>query len=49
VYAVDAGTGDTKWNATTTAMSGSAPAVADGTVYVGDDEGKVYAISEDGD
>ncbi|WEH13285.1 PQQ-binding-like beta-propeller repeat protein [Streptomyces sp. VNUA24] len=49
VYAVDAGTGDTKWNATTTAMAGSAPAVADGTVYVGDDEGKVYAISEDGD
>ncbi|KND43093.1 MULTISPECIES: PQQ-binding-like beta-propeller repeat protein [Streptomyces] len=49
VYAVDATTGDTNWNATTTALAGSAPAVADGTVYVGDDEGKVYAISKDGD
>ncbi|MFI2034703.1 PQQ-binding-like beta-propeller repeat protein [Streptomyces bottropensis] len=49
VYAVDATTGDTNWSATTTAMAGSAPAVADGTVYVGDDEGKVYAISKDGD
>ncbi|MFE7760436.1 PQQ-binding-like beta-propeller repeat protein [Streptomyces sp. NPDC057438] len=49
VYAVDAGTGDTNWNAITTASAGSAPAVADGTVYVGDDEGRVYAISEHGD
>ncbi|MDX3636921.1 PQQ-binding-like beta-propeller repeat protein [Streptomyces europaeiscabiei] len=49
VYAVDATTGDTNWTSTTTSSAGSAPAVADGTVYVGDDEGKVYAISKDGD
>lgn len=46
VYVVS---GDTQWNATTSAMTGSAPAVADGTVYVGDDVGRVYAGSEDGD
>jgi outer membrane protein assembly factor BamB len=43
--ALDPVTGRVKWEATTNGSSNSSPAIgSDGTVYVGSDDGKVYAI-----
>jgi eukaryotic-like serine/threonine-protein kinase len=45
VYALDAATGHLRWAYTTGNTVGSSPAVAGGTVYVGSDDGSVYAFN----
>ena len=45
VYALNAATGHARWSYTTGNWVKSSPAVAGGTVYVGSDDGKVYAPS----
>jgi outer membrane protein assembly factor BamB len=50
VHALDASTGEEKWNFLAEDIVGNAPTVADGTLIFGDDEGNVYALnSETGD
>ena len=44
VYALDAATGRVRWAYTTGSHVDSSPAVAGGTVYVGSDDGTVYAL-----
>jgi outer membrane protein assembly factor BamB len=44
IYAVDAGTGQPKWQYQTGGAVPSSPVVADGVVYVGSMDGMVYAI-----
>ncbi len=44
VYALDAKTGTEQWRFQTGSSVPSSPSVADGTVYVGSDDGNVYAI-----
>lgn len=41
---MDAATGDVVWTAETGAAVRSSPAVGNGVVYVGSDDGKVYAM-----
>ncbi len=49
VYALDAGTGAVRWRFFTDGPVRLAPTVADGRVYAGSDDGKVYCLSaEDG-
>lgn len=44
VYAIDAGTGEERWNTTITGLVTSSPAVAGGSVYIGDYVGNFHAI-----
>jgi outer membrane protein assembly factor BamB len=44
VYALNARTGAKLWSYTTGGAVDSPPAVANGMVYVGSDDGKVYAF-----
>ena len=44
LYAVDAGTGHDLWQYETGGPIGSAPAISDGVVYVGSDDGYLYAV-----
>ena len=48
LYAVDAANGDERWRAEIETDTRSSPAVADGTVYVGCDDG-LSAVTTDGD
>ncbi len=50
LYALDAGTGEEKWNYRTDSWVYSSPAVSDGIVYVGSNDGYMYAFdAETGD
>ncbi|NLE07814.1 MAG: PQQ-binding-like beta-propeller repeat protein, partial [Dehalococcoidales bacterium] len=44
LYAVDASTGELRWKYQTGSRVTSSPAVVDGVVYVGSEDGKIYAI-----
>jgi len=44
VYALNAETGTKLWSYTTGSVVFSSPAVANGVVYVGSDDGNVYAF-----
>jgi outer membrane protein assembly factor BamB len=44
VYALEASTGALLWSYATGGMVESSPAVANGVVYVGSDDGNVYAF-----
>jgi len=46
VYALNAKTGAKVWSYRTGSSVNSSPAVANGVVYVGSDDGKVYAFSQ---
>ena len=45
MYALNATTGAVLWTATTGGAVDSSPAVANGVVYVGSDDDKVYALN----
>ncbi|MFH0769659.1 MAG: PQQ-binding-like beta-propeller repeat protein, partial [Chloroflexota bacterium] len=44
LYAVNAITGEEIWNISTGGKVTSSPALADGIVYIGSDDGNLYAI-----
>jgi outer membrane protein assembly factor BamB len=44
VYAVDAATGEVQWQYQTGGNIYSSPVLADGVLYIGNDDGKVYAL-----
>jgi outer membrane protein assembly factor BamB len=44
LYALDSQTGREKWKFTTRNSIQSSPTVADGAVYVGSDDGYLYAV-----
>ena len=44
VYALDAASGTPRWTHTTGGHVFSSPAVVDGTVYIGSNDNKVYAL-----
>jgi serine/threonine-protein kinase len=45
VYALDAATGHLRWAYTTGSFVDSSPAVVGGTVYIGSQDSKLYALS----
>jgi outer membrane protein assembly factor BamB len=44
LYAIDAKTGDKAWEFTTGGPIDSSPWPADGVIYVGSDDGHIYAL-----